>query len=294
MKEKTAMLYVSKKNKKALFLVAFAAAFFLFVPTEAVALEFSIAGGVGNAGYDSEGNIPHSILPNVSLGISGEMRNLFIANLVIEHDTVFGRKIVADATYDVGFFKLTAGPVFGFFNGSDGLMPSGDLLQPGLRLGVSLFLWDRILFDASSDFLFQIDQNAYSKFYPSQSRVALGFAFPSVVFSLEINQKSAVVSGDSGYSQTRTDYGLYTRVFDKQSPLRISLNAIYRFLDFTSGQNTEVDTSVQAIVLGGGVDLRIKMVEIFVNGEVSAYAFTDNGDNPFMFNAIAGVRINTR
>ncbi len=272
---------------------ACAIALLFFAPAKTGAIELLIAGGAGNAGFTSASGLPQDVSPAFTFGVSGEMREGLSAGFEIEQDAVFGRKIAAALSYDAGFIALEMGPVFGFLNGTDGNSIKNGLLQPGLRLGVSLFFLDRIMLEASSDFCIQAGQEADGILYPAQSRVALGAAFPAIVLSLEINQKRATISGSSGYSQTRTDYGLYTRMFGKNSPFRMSVNFIYRTLDFAR-ESTQMDISNKSLVIGGGVELRVKMVDIFLNGEGSVYTFEDSGSNPFLFNVMAGMKIRTR
>lgn len=271
-----------------------AIALLFFAPAKAGAIELLIAGGAGNAGFTSAGGLPQDVYPAFAFGVIGEMREGLSAGFEIEQDAVFGRKISAALSYDAGFIALEMGPVFGFLNGTDSNSIKNGLLQPGLRLGFSLFFLNKITFEASSDFCIQAGQEADGILYPAESRVALGAAFPAIVLSLEINQKRAAISGSSGYSQTRTDYGLYTRFFDKNSPFRIGVNFIYRTLDFARESAQMDDISNKSLVIGGGVELRVKMVDIFLNGEGSVYTFEDSGDNPFLFNAMAGVKIRTR
>lgn len=273
-------------------LAALCAGFLGLAPARLSALEFVIAGGAGNSGYAADGTLPRAIGPNIVLGASGQIRDFLSAGVTIEQDSVFGRKLAADLSFDVGFIKITAGPVFGILNGTDGTSwPSGALLQPGLRLGFSLFFLDRILIEASSDFCFQLEDSSSPQFYPSKGKIGVGLVFSAINCSLEINQKSAVLSGSGGYTHTRTDYGLYTRVFGKNSPVRLGVNFIYRTLDY---ETNTAESSTKSLVAGGGVDVRVKMVDIFVDFEGSVYTFEDSGNNPFMFDAMAGVRIRAR
>ena len=280
-----------KKGFKFLFAAASAAVFLLLAPARAAAIEIVVAGGAGNAGYTSDGTLPHSIFPNITFGVSGEVGDYVTAGLTIEQDAVFGRKLAADFSYEAGFITLKAGPVFGLLNGTDGGKLGGALLQPGLRIGVSLFFLEKLLIEASSDFCFQLQDSPSATFYPSEAKVALGLVLPQFICSLEVNQKSASVSGSGAYTQTRTDYGLYTFAFGKTSPFRLGVNFIYRTLDYESDVKA---SSTKSLVLGARVEARVKSVEIFLNGEGSIYTFDDAGENPFVFNAIAGVKIRTR
>ena len=274
-------------------LPAACAALFAFAPAKAAAIEFVIAGGIGNEGFSSTGEFPRAFFPNAMLGVSGDIRDFLSANIVAEQDSVFGRKIAADISYTAGFLTLKAGPVFGILNGTDGSeQTSGLLLQPGLRLGLSLFFIDRILFEVSSDFCFQLEDTANPQFYPSQSKIGLGVVFPVISCSLEVNQRSAAVTGSAGYTQTRTDYGIYTHVFSKNSPFRMNVNLIYRTLAYES---STLEESNKSLVVGGAVEFRIKMVEIFVNGEGAILTIENTaGGDTLALNATAGVRIMTR
>ena len=279
-----------KKSQKFICAAFFALLLMLLAPARAGALEISIAGGAGNAGFSSDGSLPRSIYPAFALGVSGETGDFLSAAMTIEQDAVFGRKIAASFSYNAGFIALEIGPVLGFLNGTSGNSIKNGLFQPGLRAGLSLFFFNRVTIEASTDICLQNRQNADDVLYPSDARLALGVAFSKVVLSLEINQKSASVSGSGGYSQTRTDYGLYTRLFDKSSPFGMNVNLIYRTLDYESDT---AEALVSSLVIAAGVDFRIKMVDIFLNGEASVYTFDESGSNPFLFNAMAGVRIRT-
>ena len=271
-------------------LFAACAALCLIAPAKGAALELVVAGGAGNVGFTPEGEFPHSVFPNMMIEVSGELRDVVSGRVAIEQDSVFGRKLSADFSYDAGFIKIAAGPVLGFFNGTDGNSWSAkNPIQPGARLDISLFFLDRILIEASSEFCFLLPGESSAQFYPSQGKLVLGVVFPIINCSLQVNYRGAVLSGSTGYTQTRTDYGLYTRVFSKNSPFRMSVNFIYRTFDY---ENSTLAQSNKSIVLGGGVEFRIKRFEIFVNGEGTVFTIENTtGDTSATFNVDAGVKV---
>ena len=275
-----------KRQKAAGFALMLAA--LLILPVKAGALELSLSGGADNAGFTADGDFPSGIRPAFSLGIQSDISDNLSAGFFVRQDTLSGRTVAAEFSYTGGFLTLTAGPVFGLLNGSGEKTGQPLLLQPGLRLGISMFFLDCITLEASSDICLRTAaEDTGGQMYPAQARLAAGVAFPFILCSLAASQKSAEVPGDGGYRQIRTDYGLYTRVFGKNSPFRFDVNFIYR-----------EETEIRTLVIGGGVEFCITRFTFFLNGEGSLYTLSAKQDggkldtgNPFLYDIQAGVRI---
>ncbi len=287
-----------KRQKAAGFALMLAA--LLILPVKAGALELSLSGGAGNAGFTADGDFPSGIRPAFSLGIQSDISDNLSAGFFVRQDTLSGRTMAAEFSYTGGFLTLTAGPVFGLLNGSGEKTGQPLLLQPGLRLGISMFFLDCITLEASSDICLRTAaEDTGGQMYPAQARLAAGVAFPFILCSLAASQKSAEVPGDGGYRQIRTDYGLYTRVFGKNSPFRFDVNFIYREMDFSApGDTGRRETEIRTLVIGGGVEFCITRFTFFLNGEGSLYTLSAKQDggkldtgNPFLYDIQAGVRI---
>lgn len=267
-----------------------------FIPATARAMEISISGGVGNTGYKSDGKLPENLAPSFSLGFASGISDHISASLVIQQEPVFGRKIAAECSYDAGLMKFTAGPVFGLLNGAED-NKDAPLLQPGVRLGFSTFFLNVITLRASSDFCLITADGVPGQIYPSKAELAIGLVFPSIICTAAINQKAVSTSGDEGNKQTITDYGFYTEIFGKNSPVRFKVNFIYRTLDFkanNSAVSNLPENSAGSLVVGGGLELQTGNKAFFLNGQGSVYTFADKGEdlnNPFLYDFSAGVRL---
>lgn len=282
-----------------IFVFALLAGAFMILPlARAESMEIAASGGAGNTGFDKKGKLPADIGALFSLGVKTEMTARTFADIQIAQDPVFGRFVSAEFTYDAGLIQFSAGPVFGFLNEGQG-DADAPLLQPGLRLGFSMLFLDAITLEASSDFCIRSADDASGQLYPSRARIALGAAFPAVLCTVAINQKAAFTSGDDGYKQTLTDYGFFTEIFGKTSPVTFNVDFMYRTIAFTANDpevSSLSDTSVGSIVIGGGVELRFAKAAVFLNGHGSVYTFKLKGDdvnNPALYDVSAGVRFFT-
>ncbi len=271
-------------------------AFLLFFPSvKTQAMDISISAGAANTGYSQDGTLPADLSPVFSLGIDYGINEKLSAAVTVRQEAVFGRKIAAECSYDTGLMKFTAGPVFGLLNGlEDG--EDSQLLQPGVKLGFSIFFLNIINLEASSEFCILAADDVSGQIYPSQANLNLGFVFPSVICTAGINQKSTFTSGDEGSKQTMTDYGFYTEIFGKNSPVRFNVDFIYRTLTFKANNQTVsnlADTSAASIVIGGGLEIQARNKAFFLDGEGSVYTFATEGDdpgNPFLYSFSAGMR----
>ena len=119
-----------KRQKAAGFALMLAA--LLILPVKAGALELSLSGGAGNAGFTADGDFPSGIRPAFSLGIQSDISDNLSAGFFVRQDTLSGRTVAAEFSYTGGFLTLTAGPVFGLLNGSGEKTGQPLLLQPRL------------------------------------------------------------------------------------------------------------------------------------------------------------------
>ncbi len=240
--------------------------------------------------------------PGFGFGVSVTDRLLenLDATVSFNRDPVNGNLLSARAAYHTSFLVISAGPSFGVLNSSSDDAVS-NLLQPGLGLGFKIVLPGVVVATVDSDFAFPPAATGAGQAYLQRGEVSAGFYLPNVLCTLKASQRSAVetLAGGASILRSTTDYGLYTEAFLKGSPFRISLDFIYRIVEFRDSLVPLNDRSYGNLVLGCGVTWAPKDdLSFFLSGNGALYTFSTDDSaavvDSFLFDVRLGVRFATK
>lgn len=223
--------------------------------------------------------------------------NLF-GKLSYDADPVIGNVLSARGMYRTSYMEITAGPSFGVLNSSGSAEGVPILFQPGLGIGFSITAPGMVVATADTEFALPAAVQADGQVYLQKSELSAGFFLPNVLCTLKVAQKnSGIFDGGQPKTRSTTDYGFYTTSYKKGSVFRISMNFVYRVIDYFVTADATDNKKIANLVIGGGFTVSPKAeYSFFVDGDGSLYSFSvgepvDDLDR-FMFNLRAGVSLN--
>lgn len=241
--------------------------------------------------------------PGFGFGVSVTDRILdhLDATISFDRDPANGNLLSARASYRTSFLVISAGPSFGVLNSSSDDDAISNLLQPGLGIGFKVILPGVVVAAVDSDFAFPPATNNAGQVYLQRGEISAGFYLPNVLCTLKARQRSDVETLAAGATILRstTDYGLYTEAFRKGSPFRISLDFVYRIVEYRNDALPLADRSYGNLVLGCGVTWAPKDdLSFFLSGNGALYTFSldDSASDveSFLFDVKLGVRFATK
>lgn len=252
--------------------------------------------------FGIEGGSFEPFAPGFGFGLSVTdrlVKNLD-ATVSFDRDPAGGNLLSARASYHTSFLVISAGPSFGVLNSSSSGGIS-NLLQPGLGIGFKVILPGVVVATVDSDFALPPAASNEGQAYLQRGEISVGFYLPNVLCTLKASQRTDVETLTGGVSTLRsaTDYGLYTEAFLKGSPFRISLDFIYRVVEYRDGLVPLNDRSYGNLVLGCGVAWAPKDdLELFLSGNGALYTFSTDSSasdvDSFLFDVKLGVRFATK
>lgn len=222
--------------------------------------------------------------------------NLF-GYLAFDNDPVYGSMLSARGMYRTSYMEISAGPAFGVLNGSEGSDGVTMLFQPGLGIGFKLTVPGVLVASADTEFALPAAVQTDGQVYLQKNEISAGFFLPNVLCTVKVSQKNAsLLDGGAGKIRSSTDYGLYTTAYKKGSMFRISMNFVYRIIDYFVAQDYEGNRKVANLVLGGGFTVTPRTeYSLFVDGSGALYSFSlgspETGLDRFMFDLRAGVSL---
>jgi len=223
--------------------------------------------------------------------VEDQLTEALIGKIAYDCDPENGSTLSARASYRTSYLEISAGPTFGILNSSS----SGgvaNLFQPGLGIGFKLLAPGQVVAKADTDFALPAPASSTGQIFLQRSELSIGFYLPNVLCSVGIKQKTNTESG--GLVKGITDVGLYTESFKKGSPFRISVDFIYRVMDYYVASGSASNTKTAHLVLGGGLTWEPKNdLSLFIEGDGAIYSYSLGGSltglDKFLFDVRAGV-----
>jgi len=236
-----------------------------------------------------------------SIGYGGyfEVSDRLSANLFgtisFDADPAQGNKLAARGMYRTSYMEISAGPSFGVLNSTGSSSGVPILFQPGLGIGFGITAPGIIVAKADTEFALPAAVQTEGQVYLQKSELSAGFFLPNVLCTLKVSQRtSGVLDGVIPKTRSSTDYGFYTTSFKKGSMFRVSMNFIYRIIDYYATADSVDNRKIANLVLGGGFTVTPNTeYSLFVDGDGALYSFSlgdpVDGLDRFMFNLRAGV-----
>lgn len=191
-------------------------------------------------------------------------------------DPFTGNLLKARAVYRTPFLEIGAGPSFGVLNSEKGTNTWSLLFQPGMGIGVNVLLPGIWIASIDTDFALPSAVQVSGQHYIGSSSISAGFYLPNLLCSLAVSQRNGVTEDMLGTRViSLTDYGLYTTAFKKGSPFRISIDFIYRYLEYYYWSIDTDSKKIGNLVLGCGIEWLPKSdISFFVEGTGAVYSFS--------------------
>jgi len=276
----------------------FIAFFAIFAALSASAAEIEVSSSASTFAFDDEGDInPYSPEYGFSMSVADRILEHLDGKIAFDRDPVNGNMLSARASYLTSFLVISVGPSFGVLNSTDNDDDVSYLFQPGLGLGFSIIVPGYAVAKADTDFAIPTASSSEGQLFLQRGELSVGFYLPNVLSTVKISQRSNVQALSGGFSATRsvTDYGLYNEAFMKGAPFRISLDFIYRVLDYYVTEDYPGNRKYGNLVLGGGITWVPKAdISFYVSGSGSLYSFSlddsDDDINRFIFDVKLGAR----
>lgn len=275
-----------------------AVATFLIVPVlQLGAVEFTVSGQRSSFIIDKTGALtPDAARYGAAFSISDQITDQLDGKISFDSDAVNGNTLLARAFFRTSYFEISFGPSFGVLNASDDTTAVSNLFQPGLGVGFSVTAPGIIVAKADTDFALPSPSGPSGQVYLQRSELSAGFYLPHILCKLAISQRTNIQSTSS--VRSLTDYGFYTESYAKGSPFRISVDFIYRVLDYYVASGSSSNMKLGNLVLGGGLTWAPQNdFSIFVKGDGAVYTFslgkTESGLSDFMFDVSLGVSMRT-
>ncbi len=265
------------------------------------AADIELSTSVSTFGLDDGGSF-EPFEPGIGFGFSvtDRLKDNLEATISFDRDPVNGNLLSARASYHTSFLVISAGPSFGVLNSSSDDAIS-NLLQPGLGIGFKVILPGVVVATVDSEFAFPPAANNEGQAYLQRGEISAGFYLPNVLCTLKASQRTDVetLAGGASALRSTTDYGLYTEAFMKGSPFRISLDFIYRIVEYRDSLVPLNDRSYGNLVLGCGLTWAPKDdLSFFLSGNGSLYTFAIDDSaadvDSFLFDVKFGVRFATK
>jgi hypothetical protein len=271
-----------------------AVATFLIVPVlQLSAVELTTSGQYSSFIISNTGALtPNAPRFGAAFSINDQIMDQLDGKISFDSDAVNGNTLSARASFRTSYFEISFGPSFGVLNASDDTTAVSNLFQPGLGVGFSVTAPGIIVAKADTDFALPSPSGPSGQVYLQRSELSAGFYLPHVLCKLGISQRTNIQSTNS--VRSLTDYGFYTESYAKGSPFRISVDFIYRVLDYYVASGSSSNMKLGNLVLGGGLTWAPKTdFNIFAKGNGAVYTFslgkTEAGLSNFMFDASLGV-----
>jgi len=281
--------------------ILFVAVLVISLPPHLWGAEIGASVSSSTFGFTKDGSLdPDDPLFGFSFFVRDSLTDFLDGTISFERDPVTGNLVSARASYKTTFLSISAGPSFGVLNTPDGDDGVTNLIQPGLALGFSVIIPGIFVARADSDFALPQMTGHNGQVFIQRGLLSLGFFLPNVLCSLNIHQRSTVEYLSNGLSATRsiTDWGLYTESSMKGSPFRVSVDFIYRVLEYYEGTDSPENREFASLVLGGGLTWVPKAdMSFFILGSGSLYTFSleeaEDDLDRFLFEIKIGTRIMT-
>jgi hypothetical protein len=229
--------------------------------------------------------------------VEDQLSGGLLGQISLELDPECGNMLKARGVYRTKFLEISAGPSFGILNAS-GSNSVTSVIQPGLGIGFNLIAPGVAIAKADTDFALPTTSSADGRVFLQKSSLSAGIYLPNAICSFGISQKTATESGVK--TTGLTDIGIYTEAFQKGSTIRISLDFIYRVMDYYIAAGSPSNRKTGHLVLGGGLNWEpTDDLSFFVKGDGSLYSFSLGsaltGLDKFLFDVKVGMRyrINT-
>lgn len=277
----------------------FLAVFAVITALSAPAAEIELSSSASTFVLDDEGDVhPWSPGYGFSVSVTDRILENLDGRIAFDRDPVNGNMLTARASFLTQFLAISAGPSLGVLNSAE----SGDdvsyLFQPGIGLGFSVIVPGIGVAKADTDFAIPTATSIEGQLFLQRGELSFGFYLPNVLCTVRISQRSNVQALSGGFTATRSvmDYGLYNEAFMKGSPFRISLDFIYRVIDYYVTEGSPDNLQYGNLVLGGGVTWVPKAdISFYVSGSGSLYTFSldDSKDDidRFLFDVKLGARL---
>lgn len=265
------------------------------------AAEVSVSTQASNFCFTDSGEInPDMPRFGVSASVSDRISDNLDGAVFYDRDPLTGNLLGARAAYHTSFLIISAGPTFGLLN-SDGDKESVKLLfQPGMGIGFKIALPGYFLATADTDFALPPASRSEGQAYLQRGELSAGFYLPNVICTVKASQRNSSIAHVLGDEITCvTDYGLYTEAFKKGSPFRISIDFIYRIMQYTAKDSASDPVKIGNLILGTGATWSPNTnMSFFARMNGALYSFTLNEDvdnlDKFMYDVSIGARILTK
>jgi hypothetical protein len=271
---------------------------FLLLPTlQLAAVDITVSGQRSSFIIDKDGDLtPNKARYGLAFALSDQIREGLEGKIAFDSDAVNGNTLSARAAFKTSYFEISGGPSFGVLNPSDDTDAVSNLFQPGLGVGFSITAPGIVVAKADTDFALPSPSGSSGQVYLQRSELSAGFYLPRILCKLGIIQKTNIQSGLC--IRSMTDYGLYTESYAKGSPFRVSVDFVYRILDYYVSSGSDLNKRIGNLILGGGLTWAPKTdFNVFVKGNGAIYSFSlgdsIDGLDKFMFDISLGVSMKT-
>ena len=213
---------------------------------------------LSNLEFDRDRVLTDRSLPGDRLdwGVSALVRQPLSDQLSVafEYDTdqVLRNTVYARLSYVDSFFSVAVGPFFGILNGG------GSFLKSGLSTTVTLFAPGIAIATLRSDTSLSGRLVVPGDYIQEQSELSLGFYVPNAIPTFYVrSRRFSYRAADGGENVDRlVAYGLETRMFQKNTPYRITIDFAYQsgarvFGDPATG--TQIEHGFGALAVGTAV-----------------------------------------
>lgn len=284
--------------KKSLFLCAIALSILAF---PLAAAEVTVSTQASNFCFADSGELnPETPRFGVSASVSDRISNRLDGKVFFDRDPLTGNLLGARAAYHTSFLEISAGPTFGLLN-SDGDKDSVKLLfQPGMGIGFKITIPGYFLATADTDFALPPASRSEGQAYLQRGELSAGFYLPNVLCTVKASQRNSTIAHElNDELKCVTDYGFYTEAFKKGSPFRISIDFIYRIMQYTAKDSASDPVKIGNLILGTGATWSPNTnMSFFARMNGALYSFTLNEDvddlDKFMYDVSIGARILTK
>jgi hypothetical protein len=284
--------------KKSLSLCALALSILAF---PLAAAEVAVSTKASNFCFTDSGELnPDTPRFGVSASVSDRISSRLDGAVFFDRDPLTGNLLGARAAYHTSFLEISAGPTFGLLNSSGDKDSVKLLFQPGMGIGFKIALPGYFLATADTDFALPPASRSEGQAYLQRGELSAGFYLPNVLCTVKASQRTGSIAHALGDEITCvTDYGFYTEAFKKGSPFRISIDFIYRIMQFTPKDAASDPVKIGNLILGTGATWSPNTnMSFFAKMSGSLYSFTLNKKvddlNKFMYDISLGARILTK
>lgn len=267
---------------------------------QAAALDVAVSASASSFAFDSNGSLnPGQPALGASVSVSDRLSDRLNGIIDFDSDPVIGNTLSARASWTSTFLEISAGPAFGVLNSSESSGEVPVLFQPGLGIGFAVFAPGFVVARANTDFALPPAAVSGGQAYLQRSELSVGFYLPNVLCSAGISQRTNTLASQTASKiRSVTDYGFYTEAFQKGSPFRVSVDFIYRVLDYYIDPDSDANRKIANLVLGGGVTWAPTAdFSVFADGNGALYSFSlgdqVSGLDRFMFDLRLGVKFHT-